>query len=152
MIWYFPVQNYFSTKYNTKMKKKLHPTIAENSSPHRGEGGTFDPGFEKTLSYFCRLLWEKWKKRRRRKFRNRDYFYTKNSAKMQKMANRKLTLPPGGGTENVFNLGIPPPGGGLQKIPPPLGGFTPSSIFKQTIYTYILYILYMIRFELQCRF
>ena len=34
--------------------------------------------------------------------------------------------PPGGGTENVFNLGIPPAGGGLQKIIPPTGGgFTP---------------------------
>ena len=56
MIWYFPVQNYFSTKYSTKMKKKIHQKIAENSSPTGG--GRFDLGLEKTLKYFCRLLWE----------------------------------------------------------------------------------------------
>ena len=35
-----------------------------------------------------------------------------------------------GGTENVFNLGIPPSrGGGLQKIPPPTGGDLPPPHF-----------------------
>ena len=59
---YFPVQSYFSTKFNTKMQKNYTQKNAENSSPTGG----FDLGFEK--SYFCRLLWEKLKKRRRRKF------------------------------------------------------------------------------------
>ena len=57
-------------------------------------------------------------------FRNRNCFYTKNSAKMQKMANRKFTPPPGGGDRKCIYFGTPGRGG-LQKI---RGGFTPPAI------------------------
>ena len=43
-------------------------------------------------------------------------FTPKIAQKCKKMANRKFT-PRWGGTENVFILGIPPPGGDL---PPPV--------------------------------
>ena len=108
MIGYFPVQSYLSTKYGTKMQKKLHPKIAENFSPLPPSRRGFDFGFEKTISYFCRLLWENQKSAAGENFRNRNYFYTKNSAKnAKKMANRKW----GGGTDFGFHLGIPPAGG-----------------------------------------
>ena len=54
--------------------------------------------------------------------RNRDYFYTKNSAKMQNNGQ--------GGTENVFNLGIPPSLGRItENSPPTEGGDLPPPHF-----------------------
>ena len=41
MILYFPVQNYFSTKYNTKMKKNYTQQLQKIPPP---TGGTFDLG------------------------------------------------------------------------------------------------------------
>ena len=61
-------------------------------------------------------------------FRNTNCFYTKNSAKMQKNGQQKIhpTHPPGGGTENVFILGIPPGRGGItENSPPPRGDLPP---------------------------
>ena len=93
--------------------KKLNLTTAENSSPHRG--GTFDLGLEKTLDIFADYYGRNEKSAAGENFRNRDYFYIKNSAKMQKNGQQK-TPPPGGGTENVFNLGIPPSQGARHNI------------------------------------
>ena len=97
MIWYFPVPNYFSTKYDTKMKDYY----GRNEKSAAGEN-----------------------------FRNRDYFYTKNSAKMQKNWPTENSPPGGGGQKMYLIWEFPPPARGkiTENSPPPLGegGFTPS--------------------------
>ena len=55
-------------------------------------------------------------------------FYTKNSAKMKKMANRKFT-PRWGGQKMYLFWESPVRGGDYRKIPLAGGGFTPSSDF-----------------------
>ena len=101
------------------MKKKLHTKIAENSS-HQ-QGGRFDLGFEKLQVTFAEYYRRNEKSAAGENFCNRNYFYTKNSAKMQKMANRKFTSPVGG----MYLFWESSPAWGLQKIPPLQGGFTP---------------------------
>ena len=95
-------------------------------------GGRFDLGFEKLEKVFFADYYRRNEKSAAgENFRNRDRFYTKNSTKMQKMANIKFT-PPVGGTENVFNLGIPPGRGGLQKVPPHWGIY-PLLIYMENV-------------------
>ena len=91
--------------------KKLHPKIAENSSPHRG-GGRFDLGFEKNSKLFLQITIGEMKKAPQAKI---FVIGTIFAPKMQKMASRKFTLPRGG-TENVI-LGIPRPGEGITQTP-----------------------------------
>ena len=57
-------------------------------------------------------------------FCNTDCFYTKNSAKMQKMANRKF-IPPVGRDRKCIYFGNPPRLGGDYRKSPPLGGDLP---------------------------
>ena len=104
------------------MKKKLHPKIAENSS-HK-QGGRFDLGFEKLQVTFAEYYRRNKKSAAGENFRNRNYFCTKNRAKMQKNGQQKIHPPPGGGG-NVFILGILPGRGDYRKSPPLQGGFTP---------------------------
>ena len=65
--------------------------------------GGFDLGFEKTLSYFCRLLWGKLKSAEGENFRDGTIFTPKIAQKMKKHANKS------GGTDFGFNLGVPLP-------------------------------------------
>ena len=62
-------------------------------------GGEIRPWFRKKSKLFLHItIGEIKKSAAGENFRNRNYFYTKNSAKMQKkIANRKFT--PGGGEE-----------------------------------------------------
>ena len=86
-------------------------------------GGEFDIGVEKkSKNIFLQITMGKFKKRRSKKLCNKNYFCTKNSAKMQKMTNKKS---PGRKrkTDFGFNLGIPRPGG-LHKISPTGGIYT----------------------------
>ena len=72
--------------------------------------GGFYLGFEKTLSYFCRLLWEKQKKAPQAKILVIGTIFTpKIVQKCKKMANRKST--PVGGQILDFIWEFPLPGG-----------------------------------------
>ena len=64
-----------------------------------------------------------------KKIRNRNYFNTKNSAKMQKMANRKFT-PWWGGQKMYLFWESPPAGGDYRKIPP-TGGDLPPPVMAE---------------------
>ena len=106
MIENFPVHIYFRTK-NTTKRKEIH----SNPIPPP-TGGRFELSFEKNLSYFCRLLWEKIKKSAADKnFRKRNYFYAK------KWPTKHL---PGEGPILDLILDSPGPGGNTEN--PPTGG------------------------------
>ena len=92
--------------------------------PPPTEGGTFDLGFEKTL-IFADYYGRNEKSAAGENFRNRDYFYTKNSAKMQKNGQQKIHPPPLGGQK--MYLIWESPGRGITENPPTAGNLPPPT-------------------------
>ena len=132
MILYFPVQNYFSTKYNTKMKKKYTQQLQKIPPPTGG--GDIWPRFGKNSKLFLQITMGEMKKAPQVKvFVIRTIFTPKIAQKCKKLLTENS--PPGGGTENIFNLGIPPPAPILKVF----DLFAPQShYFAQLIYYFVL--------------
>ena len=111
-------------QHQIQRKNKINYTQILQKIPPPPPGGGYLTLVSKKPKLFMQItIGEMKKSAAGENFRNRNCFYTKNSAKMQKKWPTE-NLPPGGGERKCIYFGIPPAGGITEKSPP-LGGIYP---------------------------